>query len=492
MLTLKSGGGGKSLVPGRPGLWSHLPKVLRQRWSDTSLSGQFLAVSALVVGIAMIVLANWAGERIQASATRSAAEAGAIFLQGFLEPYIQHMPEIGALPPEVEAQLDKVLVTGDMPERFVFMKIWRLNGTLLYSSKKNIPSDEVAEEEIRMAASGRLATGFEEMSDSLLGVSPAESMTLLEVYAPLYRRGTNQIVAVGEFYQSAGALIRERSDTRNATWLMVAAIAVSMVGVLYLIVARGSRTIERQRLVLEKQYAEATELAAQNNELRKIAEKSRVDASEANEHFLSGIGSDIHDGPIQTLSLLMLSLQYGRDGEKLEAAEPTAGGPLGTNSIQLAKSLYAELRGISTGLVLPGITMTSLRQIVEIAVSRHEQATGTTVQCEVKRLPADALPALKICCYRVIQEGLSNAFRHAGGKGQRVQVSADDRKLTIIVSDKGPGIHRGAEADPDNPGMGLVGMENRIKALNGTLVVKAKPRGGTQLTVALPLDPENP
>jgi signal transduction histidine kinase len=491
MLTLKSGGGGKSLVPGGPGLWSHLLKVLRQRWCDTSLAGQFLAVSALVVGVAMIVLANWAGERIQASATRSAAEAGAIFLQGFLEPYIQHMPESGALPPEVEAQLDKVLVTGDMPERFVFIKIWRLNGTLLYSSKKNIPSHEIAEDEIRMAASGRLATGFEEMSDSLVGVSPAESMTLLEVYAPLYRRGTNQIVAVGEFYQSAGALIRERSDTRNATWLMVAVIAVSMVGVLYLIVARGSRTIERQRLVLEKQYAEATELAAQNNELRKVAEKSRVDASEANEHFLSSIGSDIHDGPIQTLSLLMLSLQYGRDGERLESAEPT-GGPPGTNSIQLAKSLYAELRGISTGLVLPGITMTSLGQIVEIAVSRHEQATGTSVQCEVKGLPADALPALKICCYRVIQEGLNNAFRHAGGKGQRVHVSADDSKLTIIVSDKGPGIHRGSEIDPDNLGMGLVGMANRIKALNGNLVLRAKLRGGTQLTVTLPLDPENP
>jgi signal transduction histidine kinase len=466
-----------------------LPKILRQRWSDTSLSGQFLAVAALVVGVAMIVLANWAGERIEASATRSAAEAGAIFLQGFLEPYVQQMPEGGPFPAELEAGLDKVLASGDLLERFVFMKIWRLDGALLYSSKKNIPHDEVAEEEIRTAASGHLATGFEEMSDSLTGIKPAEDMTLLEVYAPLYRTGTNQIVAVGEFYQSAGALLSERSDTRNATWLMVAAIAVSMVGVLYLIVSRGSRTIEHQRVVLERQFAEATELAAQNNELRKIAEKARVDASEANEHFLSGIGSDIHDGPIQTLSLLMLSLQYGRDGEKLETS---TGEAPGTNSIQLAKSLYAELRGISTGLVLPGIATTSLRQIVEIAVSRHEQATGTSVRCDVRRLPPEALPALKICCYRVIQEGLNNAFRHAGGKGQRVRVSADHRQLTIVVSDKGPGVQVDSQADPSIARMGLVGMDNRVKALNGTLAVTARPPRGTQLTVTLPLDPENP
>jgi hypothetical protein len=273
---------------------------------------------------------------------------------------------------------------------------------------------------------------------------------------------------------------------------MVAAIATFMVGALYLIVSRGSLTIARQRTVLERQIAEASELAVQNNALRKVAEKALVDASEANEHFLSSIGSDLHDGPIQTLSLLMLSLQYGRDGEKVEPAETAPGEVEATNSIQLAKSLYAELRDISTGLVLPGIAKTSLRQIVEIAVSRHEQATGTSVHCTVRRLPEDALPALKICCYRVIQEGLSNAFRHAAGKGQRVQVSADDRQLTIVVSDKGPGIQTDGEGGPSTSRMGLLGMQNRIKALNGALIVRARPRHGTQLIVTLPLDPENP
>jgi signal transduction histidine kinase len=492
MLKPKSDLGDEPLVRIRQGLWSHLAKSLRQRWSETSLSGQFLTVAALVVGVAMIVLANWAGERIQTSATRSAAEAGAIFLQGFLEPYIQEMPENGPLPVEIQARLDKVLVSGDLQERFVFMKIWSLNGALLYTSKKNIPPGEVAEEEIRTAASGNLATGFEEMSESLIGVPPADDMTLLEVYAPLYRTGTNQIIAVGEFYQSASALIKERSETRDATWFMVAAIATFMVGALYLIVSRGSLTIARQRTVLERQISEASELAVQNNALRKVAEKALVDASEANEHFLSSIGSDLHDGPIQTLSLLMLSLQFGRDGEKIEPAETGDGQPEVTSSIVLAKSLYAELRDISTGLVLPGIATTSLRRIVEIAVSRHEQATGTNVHCAVRRLPPEPLPALKICCYRVIQEGLSNAFRHAGGKGQRVEVSADDRQLTIVVSDRGPGIQTDGDGSPSTSRMGLVGMQNRIKALNGTLVVRARPRHGTQLIVTLPLDPENP
>ncbi|MDB5562452.1 MAG: hypothetical protein JWN11_1870 [Hyphomicrobiales bacterium] len=492
MLPPKSDGGDESLVRIRLGLWSRLAKSLRRRWAETSLSGQFLAVAALVVGVAMIVLANWAGERIQASATRSAAEAGAIFLQGFLEPYIQQMPERGPLLPEAQAQLDTVLATGDVQERFVFMKIWSLDGTLLYSSKKNIPDGEIAEDEIRTAASGNLATGFEEMSQSLIGVAPADDMTLLEVYAPLYRTGTNQIIAVGEFYQSASALIKERSETRNATWLMVAAIALFMVGALYLIVSRGSRTIVRQRMVLERQISEVSELATQNNALRKVAERALVDASEANEHFLSSIGSDLHDGPIQTLSLLMLSLQYGRDGEKIESAEAGDGQPDATNSILLAKSLYAELRDISTGLVLPGIATTSLQQIVEIAVSRHEQATATRVHCVVRRLPHEPLPALKICCYRVIQEGLNNAFRHAGGKGQRVEVRADDRQLTIVVSDAGPGIETDGEGGPSTTRMGLVGMQNRIKALNGTLLVRARPRRGTQLIATLPLDPENP
>jgi signal transduction histidine kinase len=479
------------LVPSVLGRWSRIAGRVQHAWTGTSLSEQFLLAAAVVVGLAMLILGNWASDRIQSSATRGAAEAGAIFLQAFLQPYVQDLPASGALPPEVEKRLHGVLAGNDTLKRFILLKIWRLDQTLVYSSINNIPSSEPAEVEIRIAASGGLARHFEKLDEAVNDVAPQDNIALLEVYAPLYRMGTNEIIAVGEFYQSATALIEEQERTRNMTWLIVAAVSFAMLGILYLIVERGSRTIHRQRTDLERQVEKATILAEQNGELRKVAERSRVDASEANETFLSRIGSDLHDGPIQILSVLMLSLQYGRDGSKdPEPGQPPdePSGPKRQNSIQLAKQLYTDLRNISTGLVLPEVQTSNLREVFESAIARHESLTGSAVVFQARDLPKDAPTAVKICAYRVVQEALNNGYVHAGGIGQRVAVEATDTLLSIAVIDKGgQGVKRSRPSGQAR--LGLLGLQNRVQALRGTLEVKSLPDGGTLVSAAIPLDP---
>ncbi|WP_299641726.1 ATP-binding protein [Devosia sp.] len=450
---------------------------------------RFLMVAAPVVVVAMIVLGNWASDRIEQSTTKSAAEAGAIFLQAFLQPFVQDLPPAGAMSAEAEQPLDRLLATEDLRQRFILLKIWRLDGTLVYSSHKNIPPFESAEEQIRVAASGQLAQHFEELDEVIQGVAPADNIRLLEVYAPLYRTGTSQIIAVGEFYQSAVAMIEEQHATRVFTWGIVAAITTSMLSLLLLIVAQGSRTIQQQRESLERQVNAASKLASQNNALRRVAEHARVDASETNENYLSRIGADIHDGPIQTLSSLMLSLQYGRDGqmsdEPIDSNDTTLHASAST--IQLAKALYAELRNISTGLILPEIPTASLPHVFEMAVSRYEATTGGIVKLTLKTLPEDAPPAVKICCYRIVQEGLNNSHRHGGGKGQHVIAGASQGRLRIMLLDSGEGFD---PTEGQHKGLGLVGMRNRVKALKGKISVHSRPGRGTRIYVALPIDPE--
>src|SRR5690606_11971659 len=136
-----------------------------------------------------------------------------------------------------------------------------------------------------------------------------------------------------------------------------------------------------------------------------------LNANFANERLLAQVGSDIHDGPLQLLTLVILRLtraagmMAGKDGS--ESAELQA-------TIQLATETMEELRNISTGLVLPELAPLSPEQSIELAITRHEEGTGTTVRRKIGSLPANTSMAIKICAYRVVQEALNNAFRHGG------------------------------------------------------------------------------
>jgi len=460
---------------------------VRARWLKLSLAGQFLALAAPVVGIAMIVLGAWTGDRIETSARRGAAQAAAIMMQSFMQPFVQDLPASGAFSAEASRRLESVLVTSDLPERLVFVKIWSLDGRLIYTSRKNIPPNEDAEEEVRMAASGLMASGFEELAQAVTGIAPEDNIPLLEAYAPLFKTGTDQIVAVGEFYQSAEGLMSEMASMRLKTATMVGLSSIAMLGILYLVVARGSRTIDEQRAVLRRAYLEATRLAGQNYKLRKIAERAQAEAAAANETVLARIGSDLHDGPIQLLSLLMLSLSYKEDGPTEAPGAQTVAGP--PNPVRLAKTVYSELRGISNGLVLPETEAMTLEEVLRSAAARHEQSTGTRVTLELAPLPDNVPQAVKVCCYRVVQEGLNNSFRHAGGLDQRVLAVVRGGRLFVTIADRGPGfvLPKGRRR-PTTPGLGLRGMRNRVAALKGRLLVRAVPGEGTQIIVTILLE----
>jgi signal transduction histidine kinase len=90
--------------------------------------------------------------------------------------------------------------------------------------------------------------------------------------------------------------------------------------------------------------------------------------------------------------------------------------------------------------------------------------------------------AVKICIYRFIQEGLTNAWRHAGGAGQKVELSLQGSILTLTVSDKGPGFGGAANTtrssgEEDGGGMGLTGVQDRVESLGGAFE-RLEPAGG--------------
>jgi signal transduction histidine kinase len=103
-------------------------------------------------------------------------------------------------------------------------------------------------------------------------------------------------------------------------------------------------------------------------------------------------------------------------------------------------------------------------------------------------LPGDLALPVTICLYRIVQEGLNNAFHHGKAIGQRVEVWADTQSIVITVSDSGPGLVENNHQNPrSRTGLGIAGLRNRVEALYGTFEVISQRGIGTQIRAKLPV-----
>jgi signal transduction histidine kinase len=115
----------------------------------------------------------------------------------------------------------------------------------------------------------------------------------------------------------------------------------------------------------------------------------------------------------------------------------------------------------------------------------REVSRSGEIEVEVKaENVAETLPdPLMVCVYRVVQEAVNNALRHAHAKNVTVELRQSAAAVHVQVTDDGAGF------DPKRTrGMGLLGMEERVKRQGGTLSVESKPGAGTTLRADLPLD----
>jgi signal transduction histidine kinase len=99
-----------------------------------------------------------------------------------------------------------------------------------------------------------------------------------------------------------------------------------------------------------------------------------------------------------------------------------------------------------------------------------------------------SLPSLDVGrpLFRVLQEALYNSFKHSGVKRVEVQLREDPGEIHLIVRDLGRGFD--VEAALHGKGLGLTSMRERVRQVNGTIVIDSKPMGGTTIHVCIPLE----
>ena len=158
----------------------------------------------------------------------------------------------------------------------------------------------------------------------------------------------------------------------------------------------------------------------------------------------------------------------------------------GTETLESMRRLVRVLREDNHAALRPGDLLTELADLV----SAHSTAAGdaTPAQLEVTAAARTARlgPEVELSVQRLVQEALTNVRRHAPGARTTVHLDVDRAWLEVTVTNTAPG-HRAAVPAGGRGGFGLLGLRERVEALDGTLRTGALPHGGWQVQAAFPL-----
>ena len=451
-----------------------------------SILQAFLIGAAATVLLAMTVLALSLSTRISATVTNAAAADTAMLITALIAPAVQELAGSRRLTDSSVETLDRsleILQKSQVPS----VKIWLRDGTIVYATNKSLVGKRFTSQQLDDAFAGKVVAGHDDLSDRENDHERTLEIPLMEVYAPIYRTGTSEIIAVGEFYKDARVLSDEIRQIQHISIALVMAITAPMLVALFALAIRASSVADRHRRSLEDSVDTARKLADQNDDLRRAADEARLESIQSNERLLQQIGQDLHDGPIQTLSLLALRLSSPTDTKSNESRTP-APNSAPQQPYDLATRVLKELRDISTGLVLPELKGLSTSEAIWHAVREHEFATQTRVQCHLSELPDDIPTSLKICLYRIVQEGLSNAFHHAEGRGQRIEARADHGSIRIVVGDKGQTSpsDQAFKRERKHLPLGLSGLRRRVELMHGEMEF-VNSNSGSEIRARIPV-----
>jgi len=450
------------------------PKTWVKFWERKSLSQQFALMSSVVLLGGMVTIGAWVAEKIETSVTVNTAVNTALYIESFVAPHAQELATVDRLGETGELALDQLLDETALGKRIASFKIWKPGGLIAYSSRKSIIGKSFPEtDHLKRAWEGNITAEFDTLEDEEDAQERAAGIPYLEMYSPVREELTGKIIAVAEFYEKADLFQQVLYRAKLESWLLVMLVTLIMLSLLFVIVLRGSRTIESQEAALKSRIDELSDL---RNRLKKASRGS----TEQNEQFLRRVGADLHDGPAQLLGVALLRLDAIRQQVVSSIQVPT-GECQDLDIVENAlRDALADIRNISAGLVLPELDGLTLSDILTKAVSSHESRTQTSPSLSLDELPKHIGKSTQICLYRLVQEGLNNAERHAPDAACSVSARYAEDTFEVEVADKGSGF------DPEiiktsSSGLGLPGLRDRIESVGGQFEIHSAAGRGTQL-----------
>ncbi len=215
-------------------------------------------------------------------------------------------------------------------------------------------------------------------------------------------------------------------------------------------------------------------------ELRRLS-RQLVQAQEAERKSLS---RELHDEVGQMLTALRMELRSLHD-LRADPAEQFDAHLDGAK--RLAEQSLKALRDMAMGLRPSMLDDLGLGSAVQWQARQFAKHSGIPVDVKIDSVPANLPEPYRTCVYRMVQEALTNCARHARAKTIHVAIQGHGADLSVSVRDDGVGF------DPSNVrgrGLGLIGMQERVKELGGELTLASRPGKGAVLSARIPLPRE--
>jgi signal transduction histidine kinase len=263
------------------------------------------------------------------------------------------------------------------------------------------------------------------------------------------------------------------ADTANVRMPFYVAIGVFFALTLYPII-RGLALFQANlgRGMLSG-VAELRERIAAAEEAREVARGQKDAAVSAEATALRRLERDIHDGPQQRL--VRLAIDLGRAQQQFDS-DPEAARATVAEALEQTRETLDELRALSRGIAPPILVDRGLTAAVTALAGR------CTVPVELSAPDVGRLvPALETAAYFVVAEALTNVAKHSRAGTCRVTLERHPDALIVAIADDGQG---GAHLAK---GHGLTGLDDRVHAAGGTLLVDSPTGAGTTVVAHLPL-----
>ncbi len=199
----------------------------------------------------------------------------------------------------------------------------------------------------------------------------------------------------------------------------------------------------------------------------------------AQEDERTRIARELHDDIGQDLTVLMVqveyAMQFSREPELRDRFRAIVASlrQTGTKIRQLSHQLHAS-----------ELDYIGLAPAVEVLCREFAEHAKFKLTCSCKNIPTSLNNQVALSLYRVVQESLNNAAKHANPRNVSVELVGTDDAISLTILDDGKGFD---EATVNRRGLGLISMRERMSLVSGTLSVRSDPGRGTTVHARVPL-----